>query len=238
VAFISAQKSRVLVGDFAFSPYTAQIDAESPTDMLDFTVVTDTAKAFLPGQDTSTVGLSGWLDVDATSNAQFDQLNDLKAATSPEPFTYGPNGLALTSEVWMAGVNAAQFTTGAAVADKVTWALNMQATGSTDRGVSLKDLSAVTVDTNGTGVDGTAQSTSGGIAHLHVTAFSGFSGAVFTIADSADNSSFATIGTFTTATGPTSERLAISGTVRRYVRYAVDVTGTGSVTFAVAFARK
>ena len=238
MAFVSATKSRVLIGDFNFSPVTASVSGDWPTDMLDFTTINDAAKVFQPGQDTSTAALSGWLDVDATSNLHFDQLNDLKANTTPEPFTYAPRGFALGTEVWMAGALAAGFSTGAQVADRVTYSLDLQTDGATELGISLHDLTAETADGNGTGYDGGAASSAGGVGHLHVTAFSGFSAASIVIADSADNSSFATILTFTSVAGLTQQRSVITGAVRRYIRYSIDVTGSGSITFVATFARR
>lgn len=238
MSFVSAHKSRLLLGDFNFSPVTAQAGSDWPSDMLDVTTINDAAKAFIPGQDTSTFSLSGWLDVDATANAHFDQMNDLKSATATEPLTWAPGGLVLGTGLQMAGVWESSFATGSQVADKVTFSLGAQTSGPTELGYSLHDLSAETVDGDGTGVDlTTVSTTSGASAHLHVTAYSGLTSAVITVADSANNSVFATIGTFATVTGITSERLIIAGTIRRYVRYSIDVTGTGSVTFAVAFAR-
>ena len=58
------------------------------------------------------------------------------------------------------------------------------------------------------------------------------------VEDSADSSSWATIGTFTTLAATGSERLAIAGTVRRYTRVRWDVTGTGSITAQVSIARR
>lgn len=110
--------------------------------------------------------------------------------------------------------------------------------GQVDQGVILHPLGAETVDTNGTSVDNGAASTNGGAAILQVKAFSGLSSAVFTVADSANNSAFSTIATFATVTSaPTAERIALAGTIRQYTRYVVDVTGTGSVTFMVGLAR-
>jgi hypothetical protein len=237
--FLSGQKARVLVGDFSFSPVTAQVSADWPTDMLDHTTIADSAKVFIPGQDTSTSSLSGWLDVSGAADAHLDQLNDLKAATAPEPYTFAPNGFALGETVWMAGALAAGFSTGSQVADRVTYSLNLQTSGTTELGISLHDLVAVTADGDGASYDGTvASSASGAVAHLHVTAFSGFSAASIVVADSANDSTFATIGTFASVAGITQERLVIAGTVRRYLRYSIDVTGSGSITFAVTFARR
>jgi hypothetical protein len=235
----SAQGTRVLIGDYNFAPVTAQAAGDAPVAMLDHTTLNDTAFVFIPGQDTSTFSLSGWMDTDGTSNAHLDQLGDLKTLAATEPLTYAPRGLALGREVWMADVELGSFSTGTQVADKNTYSLECQTSGPTEVGVSLHDLTADTVDANGTGVDlTTVSTTAGAVAHLHVTAFSGLTQAIITVADSADNVSFATIGTFTTVTGLTSQRLTIAGTIRRYVRYVIDVTGSGSITHSVAFSRR
>jgi len=84
-------------------------------------------------------------------------------------------------------------------------------------------------------VDGTAQSTFGGVGHLHVTAFSG-TNIVVTVEDSANDSTWATLQAFTSATGVGAERIEPAGTVERYLR--VNISGTfSSATIAVTFAR-
>lgn len=96
--------------------------------------------------------------------------------------------------------------------------------------------------TNGTGYDGTAQTTFGLQAYLQVTAFTGTDVTV-TIQDSADNVSFANLtgGAFAATTAAhTTQRIATSNaaTVRRYLR-AITTTSGGftSVTFAVSVTR-
>lgn len=94
-----------------------------------------------------------------------------------------------------------------------------------------------TVATNGTSVDGLASSAFGGQAYLHVEAFTGTSVTV-TIQDSADNSAWANVtgGAFVAATARGAQRLAIPGTIRRYVR--ATTTGTFSnAVFLVTFSR-
>lgn len=110
--------------------------------------------------------------------------------------------------------------------------------GSVEQGVIIHPLAARTSDTNGTTVDQSAGTSAGGVGYLQVTAFSGFSGVVVTIEHSTNNSTWATLLTFTTvAAAPTAERVAVSGTVNRYVRAVIDVTGSGSVTAFVGFKR-
>lgn len=95
-----------------------------------------------------------------------------------------------------------------------------------------------TTATNGTGVDGTAQTTFGAQAYLQVTAFTGTDVTV-KIQDSADNVSFADVSGFAfaaTTAAHTTQRIATSNaaTIRRYLR-AVTTTSGGftSVTFSV-----
>ena len=233
MAFIPSTKSRLLLGDFHLAAYTTNVAFNAVTEMLDTTVLTDTAKQFIPGQDTSTISASGHFDL-----AEFTDITSFKTETN-SPFTYAPSGLAAGSEVAMVNLINASFDTTAPVAGTVDWSLSGQTAGRTDFGVALTDLSAVTADSSGSAVNGSAATSNGAAAHLHVTAFSGFSGVVVTIEDSATGSSgWATIGTFTTVAGLTGERIAIAGTVRQYTRATFDVTGTGSLTAQVSIARR
>lgn len=239
MSFVSAQKSRLIVGDFSLSALITQVDAGADVDMLDVTTVADGAKAFLPGTDEAKLAAVGYLDVAGSADAHLDQLSDWKAASAAEPVTYGPNGLALGAELWMVGAFEASFKTGAARSGVVSFDLAAQADGPLDMlGRSLHDLTARTADGSGSSYNNTAATTTGGVAHLHVTAFSGFSGVAIIVEDSANDSTWATIGTFTTAAGLTSQRLTIAGTIRQYVRVSWDVTGSGSITFAAGLARR
>lgn len=235
MTFIPGKKGRIILGDFSFSAYVTDVTPAFNVDMLDVTTMADDAKRFIPGQNTSTMGLKGFLDPDGTSDAQYDQINDW---TGAEAVTYGPNGLSIGSELLMRSALQSNVTHTSNLSSPVSFSLEMQSTGQTDRGVSLHDLTAETADGSATSVDGGAQSTTGAVAHLHVTAFSGLSAAAIIVEDSANNSTFATIGTFTTVAGLTQERLEIAGTVRRYVRATIDVTGTGSITYQVGLARR
>ncbi|ANS02856.1 hypothetical protein [uncultured Mediterranean phage uvDeep-CGR0-AD1-C239] len=87
----------------------------------------------------------------------------------------------------------------------------------------------------GTAVDNSASSASGGAGY--VEAFSLTSGTVTTIIQhSADNSSWATLASFTSITGSTAERVEVTGTVNRYIRYSVSGTFS-TLSFAMGFAR-
>lgn len=231
MAFKPGYKARILLGDFSLSPKLNQISLPTSVDMLDVSTFADNGvKRFIPGVDTSTASMSGFIDADTAT--------DSAAWTAAQPLTYGPQGIALGDPVFMVDTLRSSYELGSQVSGVSSFDLGAQTDGFTNLGVSLHDLTAETATANGTGHDQTtASTTAGGVGHLHVTAFSGFTNIIVTIQDSADNSTFATIGTFATVTGLTAERLAIAGTVRRYVRASWTKTGTGSCTFAVAFSR-
>ncbi len=121
------------------------------------------------------------------------------------------------------------------------FAATSKGTGILDYGTIIEDLTAITIDGNGTARDGGAGSSNGGVAHIHSTAFSGFTSNDVTIEHSVDGStSWATLVTFAQITGLSGERVEVAAgaTVRRYLRVVDNVTGTGSNTRSVAFGRR
>lgn len=117
---------------------------------------------------------------------------------------------------------------------------SVQANGGLDSGRVLHALEAETVDANETSVNNGAATTNGGVAHIHCTAFSGLTGCVNYIEHSTDDSTWVTLVTFTNLTAVGKERVVVAAgtTVRQYLRARTDVTGTGSITYAAAFARR
>lgn len=223
-------KTRILNGDFSLSAKLANMSLPTVVDMLDPTTFADQARRVQPGLDTSTLACDGFIDADTAT--------DSAAWTSAQPFTYGHEGIALGDPVTLVNALKSSYELGSPVAGLSSFSLAGQTDGRTDFGRSLHDLTAETATGQGTGYDQTVVSTtSGGIGHLHVTAFSGLTSVAVLIEDSANNSTWATIGTFTQVTATGSQRLEITGTVRRYVRASWTIVGTGSCTFAVAFAR-
>ena len=114
----------------------------------------------------------------------------------------------------------------------------IQSTGGMEDGVWLKTLAAETSNTNGSSVDNGAATTVGWVAHQHVTAKSGTSPSLTTLIEhSTDNSTWATLTTFTATGVVGSERRTGAGTVNRYRRRRSTITGTTpSLTHAVALA--
>lgn len=97
----------------------------------------------------------------------------------------------------------------------------------------------VNVGTAGTGGSFVkANSQSGGAGYLQVTDCSGFTNLVVKIQDSADDTTYADLVTFAdNVTDPFGERATVTGMVDRYLSVDGNVTGSGSVTAWVGFAR-
>jgi len=101
---------------------------------------------------------------------------------------------------------------------------------------------SVTVNVTVAGTGGSfvkANSTGGGAAFQQVTALTGFTGYVGKVRDSADDVTYADLATFANVTSaPSSERVVVSGTVDRYLAVDGNVTGSGSITAFIGFARR
>lgn len=236
--FASAQVSRLYVGLLQFSGYTKGYNLAYQSEMLDVTVLTSTSKEFIPGQESATFNVDMLLDNAATASSQFGILYTAKS--TPQVVTLAPSGTARGAETWQVQSNELNFSTTAPVADVVSATVAFQSDGLVDPGVVIDPETAITVDTNGTSVDNTAATSNGGVAHLHVTAYSGLTSNSIILEHSTNNSVWTTLTTFTLVTGTGSERLVVAPgtTVNRYLRIRDDVTGTGSCTRFVSFARR
>ena len=180
---------------------------------------------------------------DTSANGGHAALKDV--ATSPQAtqriITFGYAGQTLgESYVGAEGVYSQEYEV-LSEGSKLTKAnVAYAVSGRVDNGVLLHILEAETIDEDGASVDNAASSANGGAGVLQVTAFSGLTSAVIKVQHSTDNFSGSIVDLITFATvtsAPTAERIAVAGTVNRYTRYTLDVTGTGSITFLVGFAR-
>lgn len=235
----NAQKARLYVSGVRLSGKARGFAFNDVVDMLDSTTLEDTAYMYMPGQTGSTVSIDLLLDTDTTAGGQWDTLTAWKS-TQGTPITLLPSGLAVLSEAFMVNGLLGQLQLQTAHDDLVTADLQSTTTGAFDPGFVLEnDTTAITVDGNGTARDLTAASTNGGVAHLHVTAMSGLSADDITIEQSANGSSgWSTVVTFAQVTGRGAQRVEITGSVNRYLRVVDNVTGTGSISRFVSFARR
>ena len=240
MSFITASTSRVILGDFALSGYLRKVGAEGVIAMLDTTVLTDAAETVIPGLKNAKVPIGGLLDSDATATGQNREIADRIGATTDDVFSWGPQGFTRGNPVMCASAQTASYPVMYDLTSVVAWTADLVADGMLDMGVSLLDLGALTANNTGTGVDNAGATANGGAGYLHVTAYSGFTSVAVKVQDSVNNSAWTDLVTFTSVTGRTSERVQVAAgaTVKRYLRSLVTVTGSGSITMQVSFARR
>lgn len=236
----ASYNSRIMVGAHHASLYTTAAGPEmGPVEMLDDTRLVNTAKAVTPAMTDAGFTISTIFDPTTTSGSWWNTMAAL-VGSSAAPITYGPAGFTAGSAAWLSNAYLEQLSVPTDVNARVEMPLTFRPSGPAGWGHALTPLQTITSTTTGSSVDGTAATTAGAIANLHVSAISGSPSFVVTVQDSADASSWSTIATFATASAAiTSEHLAVSGTIRRYVRAVCTITGgsTPSVTCQVSLAR-
>jgi hypothetical protein len=236
MAFVDASASRVLVNERHLSAYIDSWTYEGARDLATVTTILDTGARFIPSIHTGKVGVTGLFD--STTGAIHDEVSSALGVDNGLLWTILPSGLTLGQPALMCVSELSDYKVTSKVGEAVAVSIDTQSDDGTDIGVQLHALGAETVDTNSTSVDNAAGTTNGGVAHLHVTAYSGLTNAVIKVQHSTDNSAWSDLITLSTVTAITSQRSTVTGTVNRYVRSFLDVTGAGSVTFALSFARR
>lgn len=233
MAFVHGKSAAVLLDGADVSAYFNSAETNIEVDTAETTTFGASWKTYIPGQVGGMFPFSGYFD--PTWNDTWDNIGDAPGAV----LTFGPGGVALGAEVRLVKVLTAAYTEGAEIGGVVTFDWDVTADGAVGFGRVIAASAAITGDANGAAFDYTAETTAGGIAHLHVTSVSASDSIVVTIEDSTNGSSgWATIGTFASKSAAGAERIAIAGTIKRYVRAVYDVTGTDvSIVCSVHLAR-
>lgn len=234
MSFNHSIASKIYLGGYDLTNYLQGFSVQGQMATAETSTLGDTFQQFLSGLKNGTATLNGLYDgadggdVDAI-NAAFGSTNKV-AMIFPQGDTLGRDGVGLYGFVNTVSIDG---DTGSAMMISA----DLQSNNGFGIGVSLHALSAATGAGNGASVDNGAATTGGGESLLLVTAFSGTDATIVT-ADSADDSSFATIATHTqVTTARVTDRQTVSGAVRRYLRYTISGTFT-SITFAQLFIRK
>jgi hypothetical protein len=239
VAFFHGKFTRVFVDQYNLSSYFNEATTTREAGLAETTTFGATAKTFLQGFVDGVASLAGFWD-GAASAVDVVLAAALGSATT-KVVTISRNAADAVGdmcEIFVAHETAYEITSSIDDASQIS--AEMQSSGGLDTGVILHANEAETVDANEASVDNAAATSNGGVATLHITAFSGLTNVIVTIEHSTDDSTWVTLVTFATATDVTSERVLVAAatTVRRYMRAVTNVTGTGSVTYVAAFARR
>lgn len=238
MAFAHGRNSAVWWNSANLSGYLDNTDLSIDVDTGETTTYGQTWKTYLAGLVDATVGFTGKYDATAGDSLE-GQLG-----TDSGVLTYCPGGASTIGDrARLVSVTGSTYSESSPVGDIVTFAWDVQSQNVVGLGWVQHPLAEDTNTTTGSSYDGGAATTTGWTAHLHVSAVDAGSWTI-SLEDSADNSSWASVtgGSFTAATGATSQRLASAAgaTLRRYTRY-VATRSAGSagdgITFGLAIAR-
>lgn len=241
MATIHSKFTKMLLRDVDISSFVMESSPDYSVDMSDTTVYGKTNKTKATALGDSKLSFSGLYDpvadgIDALVvpylGVNVDQLAMI-----------GYGGFAVGQGVSLIGGKFSGWKLSDPVGDMVKFTAEIEGSDGGVVGRSLHDTATTeTITANGASVDaGAGQLTTlfGGIGHLHVLSATGTSPSLTVkIQDSADNSTFADLITFTAATARTFERKFFTGTVRRYIRATWTIAGTTPVFgFAAGFGR-
>jgi hypothetical protein len=251
--FVHGKGTDVYLDEFVMTPYFNTADVTLTNETAEVTSFSDSSKAYILGLADGTLSMSGMWTAD-TDGSDEELHAILGSATAPN-ITIAEAGGTIGNRATIARTHETNYAISNPVADVSTITADFQGTSNAGAlgtmtygitgGFQLTTGSSIDYNALGalTGVDGTASSTAGGAALLHVPTNS-VGGGVTTIKvqhDSAsDFSSAADLISFTAvgAGAKTSEMVVCSGTVNRYIRATASTAGSsGSITFMVSFAR-
>lgn len=242
MAFIHGKDAAVIHGTTPLTSYLNDGSVSQDIETAETTAfgVAGGAKTYITGLRDATLSASGLFD--GVASAVDDVLSASIGSDTLAPVLFAQSGIAAGNRAFILQAKTTSYEVSAPVGDVVSVSYDAQADGGADDALLLTALAAVTATGNGTAQDNSASTTNGGMAQLHVTANTMNNNTVFKVQHSSDNSTWVDLVTFTTVatTVTTSERVLVAAgtTVNRYLRASYTASGTGSITFTMAFARR
>jgi hypothetical protein len=227
--------TKVYINAYDLTGLYRKASIEATREVADATGFNQAEKSYVAGLGDATLSLEGMFDSAVNS---IDAVLDEALSADPTIIAVCPQGDTLGNVAY--GVSSAQTkysidTSKDAVA---SLAHEVQSTVGADRLLVHHIIATEVASGQASSIDNGAATSNGGVGYLEVFAISGISSLSVVVEDSADNSSFATILTFSAVTtSRVAQRVAITGTVRRYTRCRWTFTGTGSAQFWVGFGR-
>lgn len=240
MAFKHGRNAAILIDEFDVSAYFMGSDESAEVDLPPTTTYGASAvRRQVVGLKDGTMSLEGYHD--AAAGGSQAVLKAIYGSATASVVTKAPEGVATIGlPALMLSAREKTLKSGSPVDGVTPISSELTADGGIDLlGKVHKALGATTATANSTSIDNAVATTNGGVGHIHATAIGGTPTLDAVIADSADDSAFATILTFAQLTAAGKQRVEITGNVRRYTRETHTVGGgTPSITYAVAFARR
>lgn len=246
--FKHGKNAKVALGDLNATSYLNEASMTATSETAQTSVFGDGVTTYVLGLRDGTISLSGFFE--GTDGAIDDILSGFLGTDDAANFLVLPtgDGDGVGSRSWFCKGDLTSYETSSPVTDVVSITAEIQADSGLNSGVYLRnagtgaafETTAAGATDNGTAHNNSASTSDGGVGQVHVMNNSLDGTCDVKIQDSADNSTFADLITFTqVATGDeSSEQVEVTGTVDQYVRSVVTTGGTtGTAEIAVAFKR-
>jgi len=234
--FKHGRLAEIWLGGQDVSTFFMNADLESVVDTAESTTFKSLWKSFLPGTAMAKLATNGYFDSTLTN------VRATLGVAAGSVVTFAPAGAVAIGDLTRSIlVNSTKYREGAKIGSLVTFDWDADSTAVAAYGVCLHVMqqeSPGTITGTGDGVMTSAQSTTGAIATLHVTAMTGGT-QNFKLQDATTQGGAYTdiaAGAFTAVTTVGAQRLVIPGTIRQFVR-AQAVIATNPVTYAITVAR-
>ena len=248
--FVHGKGTKVYVDEFSMSPWINSAEMTMSTDTAEVTSFDSTSRAYIKGLSDGTISLSGMWSAD--TDGSDEELHALLGNATTPLISVHEGGDAIGNGSIIARAHEVNYSISNPVSDvsTITADFNSSADNQPDfygirSGVQLTAGASIDYNALGnlTGHNHGSQTTGGGMAIIHVPTNS-IGGGATTIKVQHDASSgfgsAADLVSFTNvaASTKTSELVAISGTIKQYVRVTASTAGSsGSITFMVSLAR-
>ena len=237
--FAHGKNVNVFINEFDFSTYFNDVSATTSVETAEVSAFGSNAKEYIVGLLDGTVSLSGMFDGTATGTDVV--FSAVLGSTTKQNVIVAPSGHSNGASAIVLEADDTSYEVSGAVADVVQTSAEFQSSDGVEHGKILSSGTAISSTGNGTSVDNALSSTNGGVGFLSVPTNTRNGNITVKVQQSADNSTFTDLITFTvvTSTQKTFQRVEVTGTVARYLRVNYTVAGsTGSATPVVAFARR
>ena len=237
--FAHGKNVNVFINEYDFSTYFNDVSATSTVETSEVSAFGSSAKEYIVGLLDGTVSLSGMFDGTATGTDVV--FSAVLGSTTKQNVIVAPSGHSNGATAIVLEADDTSYEVSGAVADVVQTSAEFQSSDGVEHGKILSSGAAISATGNGTSVDNTAASTNGGVGFVSVPTNTRNGNITVKVQQSADNSTFTDLITFTvvTSTQKTFQRVEVTGTVARYLRVNYTVAGsTGTATPVVAFARR
>lgn len=232
--FTHGSTARLFLNGYDVAAYFKTASVAKSVDTAETTGFNSTSKSYIPGLADATLSADGMNDI---TNAASGSLLDTAAGVDYAVMSYYPSGTALGGFGYGLQGDETQITYTSPVDDVNAVSMSLQSANGAERLIpTASRVTAGTVGGTAVSVNNGGSTTAGWAAYAH--AQGNATTLTLIVQDSADNSTFAAVGTIMSGAvvGGSAARIESTGTLRQYTRI-VDTITSGTIAWHVGICR-